>query len=197
MYGLTPQWGIGYMPGLGQDDGDNTLIDTSTIDTTPIDVSSLPVTTTSIPLTTIDTSGLDSQSISSAVLQQDLQAFNQAPEATQAELLSQISLPAATTVTNSSGQQVTAPAGSYKAPAQSSTQAWAAFATQLAKSGMTLAEISAIQPGEVVLPNGTVIGSATSAAGSNTLSSLLGGTNSTYLLMGGAVLLLVLLMSRK
>jgi hypothetical protein len=79
------------------------------------------------------------------------------------------------------------------APSTANTAAWAAFATQLAKSGMTLAEISAIQPGEVVLPNGTVIGSASSS----TLSSLLSGTgiSSEYLVIGGGILLLVLLMS--
>jgi hypothetical protein len=50
------------------------------------------------------------------------------------------------------------PAGSLTAPSGGTSSAnWAAFATALARSGMTLAEINAIQPGTVVGANGQIL----------------------------------------
>lgn len=86
------------------------------------------------------------------------------------------------------------PAGSMVAPTQNSTN-WAAFATALAKSGMTLAEINAIQPGTVVGANGQILRQAT-AVGSG-VTAALGSSSSVLLLAGAAVLVVVLLMGRK
>ena len=104
------------------------------------------------------------------------------------------------TVTSSTGTSSTG----YVAPSQSSAQ-WAAFATQLAKSGMTLAEINAIQPGTVVSPNGAILRQATGyPISGNPLSTLTntlsGSSGSTILLWGGALVgLLVIgsLMSKR
>lgn len=66
-----------------------------------------------------------------------------------------ISLPPVA-VTTPSGPQV-----GYAAPPVSDTAAWANFAATLAKSGMTLAEINAIQPGTVVSANGAILRQST------------------------------------
>lgn len=79
----------------------------------------------------------------------------------------------------------------YTAPSQSSA-AWAGFAAQLAKAGMTLAEINAIQPGTVVSANGAILRQSPGYAvpvGSPVLSSLGGGN--TILYLGGALALLL------
>jgi hypothetical protein len=84
----------------------------------------------------------------------------------------------------------------YPAPSQNSAQ-WASFANTLLKSGLTLAEINAIQPGTVVGPNGQIlrqapgfavpVGSAASLAiAPGSLSSML----PWLLLAGGAVLVM-------
>jgi hypothetical protein len=80
----------------------------------------------------------------------------------------------------------------YVAPSQSSTN-WAAFATALAKSGMTLAEINAIQPGTVVSANGAILRQATGLpvpVGTG-ITAALGSSSSTLLLLGGAALLVM------
>jgi hypothetical protein len=60
----------------------------------------------------------------------------------------------------------------YVAPSQSSA-AWANFAATLAKGGMTLAEISTIQPGTVVSANGAIMRQATGyPVGGNPFGSL-------------------------
>jgi hypothetical protein len=94
-----------------------------------------------------------------------------------------------TTVTTSSGA-----VPGVVAPSQSSAN-WAAFATALAKSGMTLAEINAIQPGTVVGANGQILRQATGLpvpVGTGLTAAL--GTSSTTmwlilaLVVGGVVL---------
>jgi len=55
---------------------------------------------------------------------------------------------------DSSGSPYSGPV--YTAPSQNSAQ-WATFAAQLAKSGLTLAEINSIQPGTVVSANGAIL----------------------------------------
>jgi hypothetical protein len=84
----------------------------------------------------------------------------------------------------------------YVAPSQSSAN-WAAFATALAKSGMTLAEINAIQPGTVVSANGAILRQATGLpvpVGTG-ITAALGSTSTTMWLVlavvvGGAFLLM-------
>ncbi len=90
------------------------------------------------------------------------------------------------------------PQGSLVAPAQNSAN-WAGFATALAKSGMTLAEINAIQPGTVVGANGQILRQATGLAvpvGTG-ISVGLGTGTGTILLLGGAALFLVFMMMNK
>jgi hypothetical protein len=85
----------------------------------------------------------------------------------------------------------------YTAPSQNTAQ-WASFATQLLKSGMTLAEINAIQPGTVVSANGAILRQNPGyAVGSTSTGINLGtGTLSTStLLIGGLLIFGVLLMS--
>ena len=87
------------------------------------------------------------------------------------------------------------PAGAQVAPAQSSAN-WAAFAAQLAKGGMTLAEINAIQPGTVVGSNGQILRQATGLpvpVGTG-LTAALGSNTTTVLLLGGAALFLVFML---
>jgi hypothetical protein len=83
---------------------------------------------------------------------------------------------------------LTMPAGAptYVAPSQSSAQ-WAAFATALAKGGLTLAEINAIQPGTVVGPNGQILRQNPGyAVGTPTGALNIGaGLSSNALLYGG------------
>jgi hypothetical protein len=73
------------------------------------------------------------------------------------------------------------------APSQSSAN-WASSATALAKSGMTLAEINAIQPGTVVGANGQLLRQATGfpvPVGTGITAAL--GSNSSGLLIGGLI----------
>jgi hypothetical protein len=87
----------------------------------------------------------------------------------------------------------TASSGGYVAPSGgTNTAAWAAFATALSKSGMTLAEINAIQPGTVVSANGSILRQATGFAvpGTTALTSL-SSSGSTMLLLGGLALVVL------
>jgi hypothetical protein len=87
----------------------------------------------------------------------------------------------------------------YTAPAQNSAQ-WASFATQLMKSGMTLAEINAIQPGTVVAANGAILRQSTGYAvpvGSSVSTTLSSMSSSTLLMIGGLALVAVLFMGGK
>lgn len=100
-------------------------------------------------------------------------------------------------MTLSGGVCVDAATGGYVAPSGgTSTAAWAAFAAQLAKSGMTLAEINAIQPGTVVGANGTIIrqapGYPVSATGTSIATALGGSSSGILLLVVGLGLVLAL-----
>lgn len=113
-------------------------------------------------------------------------------------------IPTPTTWTCPSGQSMvsgvcTDPStGGLVAPTGgTSSTAWAAFAAQLAKSGMTLAEINAIQPGTVVSPNGAILRQATgypvSAAGTSLTATLgtLGSSSMIWVLLAvGAIVLI-------
>jgi hypothetical protein len=90
----------------------------------------------------------------------------------------------------------------YAAPSQNSAQ-WASFANTLLKSGLTLAEINAIQPGTVVGPNGQIlrqapgfavpVGSAASLAlAPGSLSSML-----PWLLLAGGAFLFMSMAGKK
>ena len=81
----------------------------------------------------------------------------------------------------------TAPAGT---PANNSAQ-WAAFSTALLKSGLTLAEINAIQPGTVVSANGAILRQSAGVAVGTSLSTM----SSSTLLIGGLLIFGVLLMT--
>ena len=90
-------------------------------------------------------------------------------------------------------QGVTVPAGSVVVPSQSSAN-YANAATALAKMGLSLAQINAMQPGMVVNPNGQIIyqnpGYPVSSGAS--ISAAIG--SNSILLYGGLALLAVLLM---
>lgn len=101
-------------------------------------------------------------------------------------------LDSSTTYNPSTGLATTSVSGTqgYVAPTSSSTAAWAAFAAQLAKSGMTLAEINSIQPGTVVSANGAILRQAAGLpvpVGSS-LTASLGANSSSYLMIGGVVI---------
>ena len=76
--------------------------------------------------------------------------------------------------------------GAYVAPSQSSA-AWAAFAAQATRAGVTLAELGTIQPGQAVLPNGTIVSVPPGSSVAATFGNLFSGTNANTLLMIGAV----------
>ena len=86
----------------------------------------------------------------------------------------------------------------YVAPSQSDA-AWAAFASQLAKSGMTLAEIQTIQPGTVVGANGAILRQAPGFAvpSSGVSASLSSITSSPMLLVGLVAVGALALFSKK
>ena len=94
---------------------------------------------------------------------------------------------------------VAIPASGVVAPSQSSA-AWASFATALAKGGMTLAEINAIQPGTVVGANGQILRQATGLpvpVGTGITAAI--GSSSSVLIIGGLIAagLLFFVMSNK
>ena len=100
--------------------------------------------------------------------------------------------PATTTVNGTPG---------YTAPASQNSAQWASFATQLMKSGMTLAEINAIQPGTVVSANGAILRQATGlpvpVGGTSTFTTAMGTmSSSTLLMIGGIALVGILFMSK-
>ena len=88
----------------------------------------------------------------------------------------------------------TAPAGT----AANNSAQWAAFSTALLKSGLTLAEINAIQPGTVVSANGAILrqnpGYAVGTP-SGTLNLGTGTISTSTLMIGGLLIFGVLLMS--
>jgi hypothetical protein len=82
----------------------------------------------------------------------------------------------------------------YTAPSQSNSAQWASFATQLAKMGLSLAQINAIQPGTVVSANGAILRQNPGYAvpvgsGTSQRASSLGGN--TLLYIGGGLLALL------
>ena len=87
----------------------------------------------------------------------------------------------------------------YTAPNQNSAQ-WASFATQLMKSGMTLAEINAIQPGTVVSANGAILRQSTGlpvpVGNTSSFTTALGTMSSSTLMIGAVLIGAVLLMSK-
>jgi len=89
------------------------------------------------------------------------------------------------------GSDLSLPAGSVIVPSQSAAN-WPAVVAQLAKTGMTLAEIQAIQPGTVVGANGQILRQATGYPVTTTGISTTGA--SSYLMIGGLALLAVLLL---
>jgi hypothetical protein len=93
---------------------------------------------------------------------------------------------------SSTGAPYSGPA--YQAPSQNSAQ-WAAFAASLAKSGLTLAEINAIQPGTVVGANGSILRQNPGYAvpvGSTLASSFSSlSSGNTLLYVGGALVALL------
>jgi hypothetical protein len=84
----------------------------------------------------------------------------------------------------------------YTAPSQSSA-AWANFASQLAKGGLTLAEINSIQPGTVVGANGQILRQATGIAVPGTTLSTALGSNSTMIIGLVVVAGLLLFMGKR
>jgi hypothetical protein len=155
--------------GMGQDDNEDAVIysdSSSTVTPSAIDYStSLPAPTTG--------SSLD-----------QLAALSQTPQAAALTDGQWSALFSGTTPTS-------IPSSGTSMPSQSSA-AWAGVAATLAKGGMTLAQIEAIQPGEVVLPNGTVVGSG----GSASLSSSLSSVPSYVWLLGGVALVAMFMMKR-
>jgi hypothetical protein len=94
------------------------------------------------------------------------------------------------------------PAGALTVPNQNSAQ-WASFATQLAKMGFTLAQQNSLKPGQVILPNGTILQQAPGlpVPFSTTLNqlgtSLTAGGSSTLLLVGLGALALLMFTGKK
>lgn len=159
--------------GMGQDDNEDAVVYSDSSASTPsaIDYS------TSLPAPTNPTgSSLD-----------QLAALSQTPQAAALTDAQWNALFGGTSPTS-------IPSSGTSMPSQSSA-AWAGVAATLAKGGMTLAQIEAIQPGEVVLPNGTVIGSGGSTALSS-LSSSLASIPTSVWLIGGIAVIAVLMLKR-
>ncbi len=82
-------------------------------------------------------------------------------------------------------------------PAQNSQQ-WGILAAQLLKSGMTLAQIQAIQPGTVVSANGAILrqspGFAVPTPNTSTQFGLQASPNTTTLLIAGLAVVAVMFM---
>ena len=97
---------------------------------------------------------------------------------------------------NSTSASQSYPAGSITVPPQSDSTAWAAFLTQMAKSGMQLAQLEAIPAGTIVNPSGQIIRQATGYPVTSG-TTLTGSVNtSSVLLFGGLALVgVVVLMS--
>lgn len=106
---------------------------------------------------------------------------------------------AATAANNSAAIQQTLAAnpGSYAAPSQSNTAAWAAFSQAALKDGFTLAAINSMAPGTVINPNGQIIRQATGLAvpvGNTTGILSTSGSSTTILMFGGLALVALLFM---
>ena len=84
----------------------------------------------------------------------------------------------------------------YTVPSQTSAQ-WAGFVTAMGKAGMTLAQMSALKPGMVVRPDGTILQQSTGYAipGTTIASSL--GSNSTLIIALVAVAGLMMFMGKR
>ena len=99
--------------------------------------------------------------------------------------------PAVTSVNGTSG---------IVAPSQSSA-AWPTFLSQLAKGGMTLAEINAIQPGTVVSANGAILRQATGlpvpVGTTGSITAALGSVSSGTLLLAGVAVVALLFLGKK
>jgi hypothetical protein len=96
---------------------------------------------------------------------------------------------------NTSGQPYSGSV--YNAPSQNSAQ-WASFATALAKAGLTVAEINAIQPGTVVSANGAILRQNPGySVGTPTSSLNLGGISTSTLLIAALVIGAVMFMGKK
>ncbi len=87
------------------------------------------------------------------------------------------------------------PSAGVQVPNQNSAQ-WVSFATALSKMGFSLAQQNALKPGQVILPNGTILQQAPGLAvpfGAQLSQAFSGASGNTmiYLLVGGAALLLM------
>ena len=94
-------------------------------------------------------------------------------------------------------QTLAANPGSYAAPSQSNSAAWAAFSQQALKDGFTLAAVNSMAPGTVINPNGQIIRQATGLAvpvGTTTGILSTSGSSSTILMFGGLALVALLFM---
>jgi hypothetical protein len=88
------------------------------------------------------------------------------------------------------------PSDGYTAPSQNSSQ-WAAFASNLAKMGFTLAQINSITPGTVVGPNGQILRQNPGySVPVGTSASLNLGSSSNVLIYGGLALVGVFVMAQ-
>jgi hypothetical protein len=99
-------------------------------------------------------------------------------------------------VTNSGA--ITQTPASYVAPSSNSAQ-WATFASNLLKSGLTLAEINSIQPGTVVSANGAILRQSTGYSvpvGSSTALATSLGISSGTLMIGGLALAALFLFTK-
>jgi hypothetical protein len=97
---------------------------------------------------------------------------------------------------SSSGLVIDPTTGGYVVPASNNTAALAALLGQVAKSGMTLAQLEAIPPGTVINPNGQIIRQATgypiTSTGISTTLTSIGSSPIIWLLLGGVVLVMAM-----
>ncbi len=88
----------------------------------------------------------------------------------------------------------------YVAPSPNNSAQWAAFATQMLKSGMQLAQIQSIQPGTVVSANGAILrqspGFAVPVTSSSTNIGLKANTSTTTLIVAGLAVAAVLFLQK-
>ena len=92
------------------------------------------------------------------------------------------------------------PSASQGTVTSAQASAWPSIVASLAAAGVKLGTVAMLQPGQTLLPNGTILGSGQSLIGGNITSSnqqfaaIL--TNPMFLVAAGGVLLLALLESR-
>jgi len=89
------------------------------------------------------------------------------------------------------------PSGSFTVPSPSNSAAWANAITAATKAGLTLAELSAIQPGTVVGPNGQILRQAAGYPVGSGVTAAFGSGGGTMLLLLAGVAVVVLLMRKK